>query len=139
MKNKRGIRKKENIVKYYCKTTENFSFGEKFLLSFNNQAFVKVQALATYLRHSTCLCSTIKRDFFPLVLILFFFFRLGIQTDIESDKNTAEEVNDYLGRAIDARSIDRLRSEHCKRFLLTFREPNIEGKVRQSSQVSVKD
>ena len=44
-----------------------------------------------------------------------------------------------MGRAIDARSIDRLRSEHCKRFLLTFREPNIEGKVRQSSQVSVKD
>ena len=87
-----------------------------------------------------CLCSTMKKGiFFFLVLILFFFSRLGIQTDIESDKNTAEEVNDYLGRAIDARSIDRLRSEHCKRFLLTFREPNIEGKVRQSSQVSVKD
>ena len=88
------------------------------------------------------LCSTIKKGthfFFVLILFFFFLSRLGIQTDIESDKNTAEEVNDYLGRAIDARSIDRLRSEHCKRFLLTFREPNIEGKVRQSSQVSVKD
>ena len=29
-------------------------------------------------------------------------------------KDTEEEVNDYLGRAIDARSIDRLRAEHCK-------------------------
>ena len=55
-------------------------------------------------------------------------YRLGIQTEIE-DKNTAEEVNDYLGRAIDARSIDRLRSEHCKRFLLTFRDPKVEVKV----------
>lgn len=55
--------------------------------------------------------------------------RLGIQTEMESDKNTAEEVNDYLGRAIDARSIDRLRSEHCKRFLLTFRDPKVEAKV----------
>ena len=57
------------------------------------------------------------------------FSRLGIQTEIDSDKNTAEEVNDYLGRAIDARSIDRLRAEHCKRFLLTFRDPKVEAKV----------
>ena len=64
------------------------------------------------------------------ILYYYYFFRLGIQSDIESDKNTTEEVNDYLGRAIDARSIDRLRTEHCKRFLLTFREPSIEAKVR---------
>ena len=57
-------------------------------------------------------------------------FRLGIQTEVDTDKNTAEEVNDYLGRAIDARSIDRLRSEHCKRFLLTFRDPKVEVKVK---------
>ena len=49
---------------------------------------------------------------------------------MDTDKNTAEEVNDYLGRAIDARSIDRLRSEHCKRFLLTFRDPKVEVKVK---------
>ena len=60
---------------------------------------------------------------------LMHFSRLGIQTEIDSDKNTAEEVNDYLGRAIDARSIDRLRAEHCKRFLLTFRDPKVEAKV----------
>ena len=54
---------------------------------------------------------------------------IGIQTEDATDKNTAEEVNDYLGRAIDARSIDRLRSEHCKRFLLTFRDPKVEVKV----------
>ena len=58
-----------------------------------------------------------------------FTYRLGIQTEDATDKNTAEEVNDYLGRAIDARSIDRLRSEHCKRFLLTFRDPKVEVKV----------
>ena len=54
---------------------------------------------------------------------------MGIQSDIDGDKNTAEEVNDYLGRAIDARSIDRLRAEHCKRFLLTFRDRKVEVKV----------
>ena len=54
---------------------------------------------------------------------------MGIQSDVDGDKNTAEEVNDYLGRAIDARSIDRLRAEHCKRFLLTFRDPKVEIKV----------
>ena len=68
--------------------------------------------------------------YYTLLHITYYFFRLGIQSDIESDKNTTEEVNDYLGRAIDARSIDRLRTEHCKRFLLTFREPSIEAKVR---------
>ena len=72
---------------------------------------------------------------FPLYICIF-FFRLGIQSDIESDKNTTEEVNDYLGRAIDARSIDRLRTEHCKRFLLTFREPSIETKVRYSKFIT---
>jgi len=37
-------------------------------------------------------------------------YRLGIGPGrSEEDRNTEEEVNDYLGRAIDARSIDRLR------------------------------
>lgn len=38
-------------------------------------------------------------------------------------------MDEFLGRAIDARSIDRLRSEHVKKFLLTFREPDLEKKV----------
>ena len=42
---------------------------------------------------------------------IFIFFRLGIGPGRnEEERNTEEEVNDYLGRAIDARSIDRLRS-----------------------------
>uniref|UniRef100_A0A8C9EK01 Adenylate cyclase type 5 n=1 Tax=Pavo cristatus TaxID=9049 RepID=A0A8C9EK01_PAVCR len=51
------------------------------------------------------------------------------------DKNTQEsmnpedEVDEFLGRAIDARSIDRLRSEHVRKFLLTFREPDLEKKL----------
>lgn len=44
-------------------------------------------------------------------------------------KDPEVEVNDYLARAIDARSIDRLRAEHCRRWLLTFRKPENEAKV----------
>lgn len=39
-------------------------------------------------------------------------------------------MDEFLGRAIDARSIDRLRSEHVRKFLLTFREPDLEKKVQ---------
>lgn len=46
-----------------------------------------------------------------------------------SESNPEDEVNDYLMRAIDARSIDRLRSEHCKSVLLSFKKPDIESKV----------
>lgn len=49
--------------------------------------------------------------------------------------NPEDEVDEFLGRAIDARSIDRLRSEHVKRFLLTFREPDLEKKVSGCSCV----
>ena len=44
-------------------------------------------------------------------------------------KDPDEEVNEYLGRAIDARSIDRLRSEHVKVFPLRFLKPDLEEKV----------
>ena len=54
--------------------------------------------------------------------------RLGFNEQPSRIKDTEEEVNEYLGRAIDARSIDRLRSEHCKRFFLTFRDSAIEAK-----------
>ncbi|XP_071394933.1 adenylate cyclase type 5 [Centroberyx affinis] len=63
--------------------------------------------------------------------------RMGFEDP--KDKNTQEnlnpedEVDEFLGRAIDARSIDRLRSEHVKKFLLTFREPDLEKKY--SNQV----
>ncbi|XP_063601774.1 adenylate cyclase type 5-like isoform X2 [Penaeus indicus] len=53
--------------------------------------------------------------------------KLGL-SDSSDSKNTDDEVNDYLARAIDARSIDRLRSEHCKRFLLSFRKSDVEEK-----------
>ncbi|XP_017276694.1 adenylate cyclase type 5 isoform X2 [Kryptolebias marmoratus] len=66
--------------------------------------------------------------------------RMGFEDP--KDKNTQEnlnpedEVNEFLGRAIDARSIDRLRSEHVKKFLLTFREPDLEKKY--SKQVDTR-
>ncbi|KAK3596837.1 hypothetical protein CHS0354_015696 [Potamilus streckersoni] len=53
--------------------------------------------------------------------------KLGLGDNIEV-KDPDDEVNEYLGRAIDARSIDRLRSEHVKAFLLTFRKPELEAK-----------
>ncbi|XP_046651444.1 adenylate cyclase type 6-like [Daphnia pulicaria] len=48
--------------------------------------------------------------------------------DNQEKKDPEVEVNDYLARAIDARSIDRLRAEHCRRWLLTFRKPETEAK-----------
>ncbi|ERL85084.1 hypothetical protein D910_02506 [Dendroctonus ponderosae] len=44
------------------------------------------------------------------------------------EKNPEDEVNEYLMKAIDARSIDRLRTEHCRILLLNFRDPNKERK-----------
>lgn len=43
--------------------------------------------------------------------------------------NPEDEVDEFLGRAIDARSIDQLRKDHVKRFLLTFQKPELERKV----------
>ncbi|XP_063372798.1 adenylate cyclase type 6-like [Cydia amplana] len=43
-------------------------------------------------------------------------------------KKPEDEVNEYLMKAIDARSIDRLRTEHCRPFTLTFRDQKLETK-----------
>lgn len=43
--------------------------------------------------------------------------------------NPEDEVDEFLGRAIDARSIDQLRKDHVKKFLLTFQTPDLEKKV----------
>jgi adenylate cyclase 5 len=51
--------------------------------------------------------------------------------DKQDLKSPEEEVNDYLVKAIDARSIDRLRTDHCKRFFLTFKDESIEKKYCQ--------
>lgn len=55
------------------------------------------------------------------------FRRLGFP-DLNEAKDPEDEVNEYLMRAIDARSIDRLRSEHCKSLMLTFKKATIETK-----------
>lgn len=44
--------------------------------------------------------------------------------------NPEDEVDEFLGRAIDARSIDQLRKDHVRRFLLTFQREDLEKKVR---------
>lgn len=53
-----------------------------------------------------------------------------LSRNAQESANPEDEVDEFLGRAIDARSIDRLRSEHVRKFLLTFREPDLEKKVR---------
>ncbi|KAI4480564.1 hypothetical protein M0804_010117 [Polistes exclamans] len=53
---------------------------------------------------------------------------LGFGESVECEKDPEDEVNEYLMRAIDARSIDRLRAEHCTPFILTFRRPDVEEK-----------
>lgn len=68
-------------------------------------------------------------DGVPSRSCLNFSSRLGFGESVD-DKNPEDEVNDYLMRAIDARSIDRLRSEHCKAFILTFKNKELEAKVR---------
>lgn len=47
----------------------------------------------------------------------------------QDQKDPDDEVNEYLGRAIDARSIDHSRSEHVKACFLTFRKADLEDKV----------
>uniref|UniRef100_A0A8C2ID99 adenylate cyclase n=1 Tax=Cyprinus carpio TaxID=7962 RepID=A0A8C2ID99_CYPCA len=42
--------------------------------------------------------------------------------------NPEDEVDEFLGRAIDARSIDQLRKDHVKKFLLTFQTTFLEKK-----------
>uniref|UniRef100_A0A8B9L755 adenylate cyclase n=1 Tax=Astyanax mexicanus TaxID=7994 RepID=A0A8B9L755_ASTMX len=50
------------------------------------------------------------------------------QTHSHSALNPEDEVDEFLGRAIDARSIDQLRKDHVKKFLLTFQTPFLEKK-----------
>lgn len=48
--------------------------------------------------------------------------------------NPEDEVDEFLGRAIDARSIDQLRKDHVKKFLLRFQMPLLEKKVHKQSK-----
>uniref|UniRef100_A0A8C6WJX6 Adenylate cyclase type 5 n=1 Tax=Neogobius melanostomus TaxID=47308 RepID=A0A8C6WJX6_9GOBI len=63
-----------------------------------------------------------------MLYLVLFVCRHFIFRNTQENLNPEDEVDEFLGRAIDARSIDRLRSEHVKKFLLTFREPDLEKK-----------
>uniref|UniRef100_A0A668TI23 adenylate cyclase n=1 Tax=Oreochromis aureus TaxID=47969 RepID=A0A668TI23_OREAU len=49
---------------------------------------------------------------------------------VQEAMNPEDEVDEFLGRAIDARSIDQLRKDHVKKFLLTFQTSSLEKKVK---------
>uniref|UniRef100_A0A669EXE5 Adenylate cyclase type 6 n=1 Tax=Oreochromis niloticus TaxID=8128 RepID=A0A669EXE5_ORENI len=62
-------------------------------------------------------------------------FRQMVRLDIDARgvqeaMNPEDEVDEFLGRAIDARSIDQLRKDHVKKFLLTFQTSSLEKKVK---------
>lgn len=61
-----------------------------------------------------------------LTLIPSSFCSRGVQEAM----NPEDEVDEFLGRAIDARSIDQLRKDHVKKFLLTFQTSSLEKKVQ---------
>ncbi|XP_023178612.2 adenylate cyclase type 6 isoform X2 [Drosophila hydei] len=54
--------------------------------------------------------------------------KFGFGDSSESHKDPEDEVNEYLMRAIDARSIDHLRAEHCQSLLLCFKSDALERK-----------
>ncbi|XP_051860460.1 adenylate cyclase type 6 isoform X2 [Drosophila albomicans] len=54
--------------------------------------------------------------------------KFGFGDSAESTKDPEDEVNEYLMRAIDARSIDHLRAEHCQSLLLRFKSAALERK-----------
>ncbi|ERE81162.1 adenylate cyclase type 6 isoform 1 [Cricetulus griseus] len=62
------------------------------------------------------------------------FRQMGIDDSSKDNRgaqdalNPEDEVDEFLGRAIDARSIDQLRKDHVRRFLLTFQRQDLEKK-----------
>uniref|UniRef100_H3BWU3 Adenylate cyclase type 6 n=1 Tax=Tetraodon nigroviridis TaxID=99883 RepID=H3BWU3_TETNG len=63
------------------------------------------------------------------------FRQMGIDEASSKDNRCAQEalhpedeVDEFLGRAIDARSINQLRKDHVKKFLLTFQTASLEKK-----------
>lgn len=65
-----------------------------------------------------------------LTLIPSSFCSRGVQEAM----NPEDEVDEFLGRAIDARSIDQLRKDHVKKFLLTFQTSSLEKKVQTETR-----
>lgn len=60
---------------------------------------------------------------------MFLFFTCS--GDSGSKKTTQDELNEYLSRAIDARSVDRLTKQNIHGvFLVGFRDPGLEDGVR---------
>uniref|UniRef100_A0A674C3L7 Adenylate cyclase type 6 n=1 Tax=Salmo trutta TaxID=8032 RepID=A0A674C3L7_SALTR len=54
--------------------------------------------------------------------------RRDLSLGLSEAMNPEDEVDEFLGRAIDARSIDQLRKDHVKKFLLTFQTSSLEKK-----------
>lgn len=69
-----------------------------------------------------------KTDVCVSIYVFVFFFRSKDEPEVNSG-----EVDEYLLCAIDARSIDRLKSQYCYPITLKFRDSNIEQIVSISA------
>ncbi|XP_039764165.1 adenylate cyclase type 5-like isoform X2 [Pararge aegeria] len=61
----------------------------------------------------------------------------GVEAGNEN-KQPEDEVNDYLMKAIDARSVDRLRSDHCRPTTLRFLNTDTEKKYNAEKDTMLK-
>lgn len=99
-------------------------------IKYLKEKIAEISSLYLCYTYVGCTCRSSEDD------VLIFYDRLGFGDNMET-KDPDEEVNEYLGRAIDARSIDRLRSEHVKVFPLRFLKPDLEEKVNPPRNRSV--
>ena len=56
-------------------------------------------------------------------------YRLGMMVEQATDLSPEEEVNEFLERAINARSVEHLKREHVRPIFLKFKKMEFEKKV----------
>ena len=61
--------------------------------------------------------------------------RLGIG-EHQQQRDADEELNEYLSQAISGCNIDRLKTQHMNRVLLTFRKEDMETKVTTTAKAA---
>ena len=66
---------------------------------------------------------------------LVMYDRLGIG-EHQQQRDADEELNEYLSQAISGCNIDRLKTEHMNRVLLTFRKVDMETKVTTATSAA---
>ncbi|RMC18729.1 hypothetical protein DUI87_04625 [Hirundo rustica rustica] len=120
------VRDPTELLAFHCLTDyDTRQISEHFVSMINQRAFRFGTVLQDYLEVKYIL----GRNISTISIVSFVMgFEDPKDKSTQESMNPEDEVDEFLGRAIDARSIDRLRSEHVRKFLLTFREPDLEKK-----------